>query len=158
LGGSDFRNLISPLIAISLKSGIDKISVISPQEIINYIPNNNVEVFPTQSAEGMLNLFISSNIVISGCGQTLHELALLGKPTIGICLDIDQEPNRDFYLKKGFLSAKINWNDKNFEKNILTEIEGLKNIDKRKTIAKIAPNLINKNGVYNIIDLIQRYD
>ena len=104
------------------------------------------------------NLFISSDIIVSGCGQTLHELALLGKPTVGICLDIDQEPNRDFYFKNGFLAAKINWTDENFEKNILTEIEGLKNIDKRKTIAKIAPDLINKNGVYNIIDLIQRYD
>jgi spore coat polysaccharide biosynthesis predicted glycosyltransferase SpsG len=150
IGGSDFRNLLPKLIEISIQSGKNKINVIAPESSNITFPNDKVSIFPAQNAKGIIDLMQQADVVISACGQTLYELISLGKPTIGICLDIDQKPNQDYCLKSGFLKSEIAWDDSDLENKILKEINYYEIIENRLLIEKLAPSLINKNGVYNI--------
>jgi len=111
IGGSDFRNILPNLIRLTSKHQA-KTSVISgnidlQQTLQNQFPQ--ARILGLLSANEMFYEFQKADLVISACGQTLHELASIGKPTIGICLDIDQEPNQKFYLENNFLIKKYDW-------------------------------------------------
>jgi len=51
----------------------------------------------------MKNLMCQVDLAISAGGQTLHELARTGTPTIGICVAENQVNNLEGWQKKGFL-------------------------------------------------------
>jgi UDP-2,4-diacetamido-2,4,6-trideoxy-beta-L-altropyranose hydrolase len=158
IGGSDFRNILPFIAKACLETQAQKITIIA-SEINNLnIEDKRVSIVPLQNASGIYYLMQKADLVISACGQTLHELASLGKPTIGICLDIDQEPNQKFYFEKGFLSTIINWNDKDLPNKIQTAITLYQPIEKRKWIASNAPLLIDRFGVTNIVLAIKNLD
>ena len=152
IGGSDFRNLLPKLISIFDKlNGID-IIVIDPENKVRHL--QNIKVLPTQTAAQMTQIMQSADMVISACGQTLHELVALQKPTIGICLDIDQIPNQNYYVRHGFLKAAIQWNDENIEKIITEQINNYSLPLNRKSIGEMCKSLISKNGVEKIAKYI----
>lgn len=151
IGGSDFRNILPSIIDIVLKTDISKITIIAPDNHIKQPQNNRVKLVGLQNSESMLNLYYNSDIVLSACGQTLHELASIGKATVAICLDIDQKPNQQFYLKKGFLQADIGWDDKKLEAKIKSAINNLFSVVKRQAIANFSTELVNRNGVEQIV-------
>jgi spore coat polysaccharide biosynthesis predicted glycosyltransferase SpsG len=152
IGGSDFRNLLPKLICICDQINDIDIIVIDPENKIGHL--QNIKVLPTQTAAQMTKLMQSTDVVISACGQTLHELVALQMPTIGICLDIDQIPNQNYYVRHGFLMAAIQWNDENIEKIIKEQINIYSLPVNRKTVAEICKSLISKNGVEKIAKYI----
>lgn len=152
IGGSDFRNLLPKLISCCMQYNEINITVIDPEKKIN--DQQNVRVLPAQSAAQMVHEMQQADIVISACGQTLHELASLKKPTIGICLDIDQEPNQAYYFEKGFLGEKLQWNINDLEQKIAAELQHLMSFETRKRRQYVAQQLINKYGVNNILKFI----
>lgn len=154
LGGTDFRNLLPTIINLSLKTNIFRITVVSPEPINVDIDLQRVQIVGRQSAEEMYRLYKEADLVISGCGQTLNELATMGKPTIGVCLDIDQKPNQAYFHEKGFLLELINWNDKGLEENLLNQINQFQNLLVRKLVAQSAPQLVGKNGIKNIFNAL----
>lgn len=160
IGGTDFRNLLPKLIKVCLNQNLKKVQVICPQENERkelekkFLRNENIEILGKQSAEEMHELYLKNNLVISACGQTLHELASLGKPTIGICLAIDQVPNQKYYLEKSFLLENINWDDINIATKISSQITNFQNLDLKRVIQNYAPTLIGKNGVNKCIEAI----
>lgn len=152
IGGSDFRNLLPKLISICEQlKGIDVI-VIDPENRVGHL--QNIKILPTQTAAQMTQKMQSADVVISACGQTLHELVALQKPTIGICLDIDQVPNQNYYVKHGFLKTAIQWNDKNIEKKITEQLTNYSLSVNRKSVGEICKSLISKNGVEEIAKYI----
>lgn len=150
LGGSDYRNLL-PIIVSNLldleEVNIDVIVGNSEDRLKVEKEFEKVNVFMNLSSEEMFNAFRSAKLVISGCGQTLHELAVLGKPTIGICIDIDQELNQNFYHKNGFLKTRVSYKS---IKNIKEEIK-----KSLRSNIKTEALVINLNGVKNILSLIE---
>jgi spore coat polysaccharide biosynthesis predicted glycosyltransferase SpsG len=126
--------------------------VIDPENKLSNL--QHVTVLPAQSATQMVNAMQRADVVISACGQTLHELVALQKPTVGICLDIDQVPNQMFYIKHGFLSAKLEWNDKNLEIKIVEQLKYFSTLANRKSISEISKSLISKNGAMQIAKFI----
>lgn len=104
-----------------------------------------------QNAVEISKLYNEAFVVISGCGQTLHELAYLGKNVVGIQVGDDQILNQEYYLESGFLKTKLVWNDPDLEKKIEVEI---KHILARKDSEFLTRNFIKGNGVKNILKLI----
>lgn len=158
IGGSDFRNILPTILNICLKMSFKKVTVIAPETIKFSQKSEKLSILPLQNAANMSKLMQQADIVIAACGQTLHELASLGKPTVGICLDIDQIPNQKYYLKENFLATPISWNDTDFVEKIQNAIELLSPFERRQKIAINAPLLININGVNNIITAINKSD
>jgi spore coat polysaccharide biosynthesis predicted glycosyltransferase SpsG len=158
VGGTDFRNILPSVTKACLEAQIHRIAVITSEIHDLNEEDERVSVLPLQDASGMYQLMQKADLVISACGQTLHELASLGKPTIGICLDVDQQPNQKFYLEKEFLPMRIDWGDDDIINKIQTAITLYQPGEKRKFIASNAPSLINKSGVDNIISAIKNFD
>jgi spore coat polysaccharide biosynthesis predicted glycosyltransferase SpsG len=150
LGGSDFRNLL-PELANTLNDWFSgQITVIDPEGRFES-RRSNISVVGRQDEYSMRKLFLDSDLVISGCGQSLHELAATGKPVVGICLDSDQKYNRDFYYKRGFLTKKIDWNSEKFDELIKSAVQELAPAYIRRILHYYGPKLLNKHGIYNII-------
>ncbi len=154
VGGSDYRNIIPTLINV-FRERNEEIRIISPNKELDIQNLSHVKIMGKQNEHQIYQQFQWADVVISACGQTLHELASMGKPTIGICIDKDQKPNQAYYLKQGFLSTEINWNDGDIENKILDNLALLKSKDKRENITKKSLTLVNRNGVENIVNAIQ---
>jgi spore coat polysaccharide biosynthesis predicted glycosyltransferase SpsG len=108
-----------------------------------------VDVFGRQTASEMVMLFQSSDLVISACGQTLHELACLGTPFIGILTGDDQRYNQAYYIENGILGAELRYDDESLEDKIRIQLEGLRLPERRKHLAGRLPELVSQNGAAN---------
>lgn len=155
IGGSDFRNILPAIAKACLATGVQKITIIAPETNDLNKEDQRVSILPLQSASAMYQHMQKADLIISACGQTLHELASLGKPAIGICLDVDQEFNQKYYVEKSFLPTLINWNDEDLFNKIQTAFTLCQPIERRKFIAANAPSLIDKSGVCNIVSAIK---
>lgn len=151
IGGSDFRLLLPKLIEVFLNSGVQQIKVVAPEGLNGSPKHPALKILGRQSADQMVDLFRAADVVVSACGQSLHELASLGKPVIGICLDIDQEPNQSFYHEKGMLHQLIGWDDDTLGTSLISNLEYLTDFEVRLALSKLEPTLINEAGVYNIV-------
>jgi spore coat polysaccharide biosynthesis predicted glycosyltransferase SpsG len=157
VGGSDYRDLTPKILAALDGVFNGNINVVSPQPINFNLNDSRVRILPKQTANELIKLFQQSKIVISACGQTLHELASMGKATIGICIDIDQEPNQKYYLDSGFLRSDISWDSSSFKQDIQDAIkifDNLKNID---ISARIGPKLVSLDGGKNFFATVMNY-
>lgn len=154
IGGSDFRNLL-PIIINSVLKRFIKITVVAPDGGIK-LQDERLKILGVQNSQSMFNLYDQADMVISACGQTLHELASMGKSTIAICLDIDQEPNQRFYLKQGFLQHEIQWDDKKLSAAIKSAINDLEPFYKRNEILQYSKNILNIDGVDQIVKSITK--
>jgi len=158
IGGTDFRNILPAIAKACLQTQVKKITIITSEINGLKADDKRISILPLQNAPGIYHLMEKADLVISACGQTLHELVSLGKPTIGICLDVDQEPNQKFYFEKGFLPIVINWNDEDMVNRIQTAITLYQPIRKREFIASFAPSLFDRFGVNNIVSAIKNFD
>ena len=114
MGGSDYKNIL-PVI-------LNQISLLDLKKVIVVLGNSNqLKKFKTSfkkftfkhnlTSDEIYQVFENSKLVISGCGQTLHELSIMGKKTIGICYDEDQKLNQKYYLNNSFLKYSIQAED-----------------------------------------------
>lgn len=149
IGGSDYKSIL-PII-------IEKLKVLNNIKLIYIVGNKkqseelkyqfkDLEIYYNISSKSIFNLFNQSNLVISGCGQTLHELYFMGKKTVGICYDYDQKLNQKYYLNNSFLKYSIKAEDLSNLLNIVRD--ELSN--KRKIYTSN-----NSNGLQNINNLIE---
>lgn len=161
LGGSDYRNLL-PDIINSLRVSNLKIDVIAGTEdykkrLQNLLLKDNITCFGYIEGCNMASFLFDADIVISGAGQTLNELAYLGVPAISICVDDDQKFNIQAFYENGFLLDTLFWNDKNLI-NKLSEILAIMNDQKlRLKLSNIGRGLVNRNGIENIYNSICRF-
>lgn len=154
VGGSDYRKILPKLINIVAQFVDVTITVITGNESLQKELKQDfkqVQLLGFLSAEEMLKAFQKADIVIAACGQTLHELASTGKPTIGVCLDIDQVPNQQFYVNAGFLTAKIHYTDLT---KVKTQLQALQSLKIRQKVSNVGLKLINQSGVKNISKLL----
>ena len=150
IGGSDFRQLIPQLIDIFLSTSLESINIVAPEGLNSDLDDNRLSILGCQSAYEMCELMSKADLVVSACGQSLHELASLGKPVIGICLADDQEPNQDFYFKAGFLKDDIKWDTQNLKERLLDNLNYFAEFEAREEVGRLGKNLINRNGVSNL--------
>lgn len=125
-GGVDLRKLYPRFLYLGKKQ--EKVTIICPEEeqfdsLRLECHDKGVELLGKLSVDEILHEFSKAKIVISGCGQTLHELAFLKKNTVGICLDKDQVLNQDYYVRTKFLNSSLAWDQIELEKKIDREVE-----------------------------------
>lgn len=151
LGGSDYRNLIPKLINWSTELNLFKISIIAPSGI--EISSKEIRVLPLLDANSMANEITNSEVIISACGQTLHEIASINRSTIGIGIDIDQIPNHKFYNSINFIKRNLWWDQDELEEEVKKELIRLADSSNRKKELKTNFK-INKNGLKNVVNEI----
>lgn len=146
IGGSDYKNIL-PIVLnqISLTEFNDIIVITGNEEQIHKLKNeyDQFKFKCNLNSEEIYDVFQNSKLVISGCGQTLHELSSIGKKTIGICYDYDQKMNQEFYLKKSFLKYSLFADDiSDLQHIVLEEYEN----DREVCATKSSEGL---NNIYN---------
>jgi len=154
LGGSDIRNLLPEMVRWTASIETQRVTIIDPESSIKESQNGRINILGKQNAEEMFSLYRDADIVISACGQTLHELACMGKATIGICLDIDQEKNQQYYYQKQFLLTQLKWDMPNLLNSISATYEKTASYEKRQVLQVVGPKLINKKGISNLVNCL----
>ncbi|MBL4898716.1 MAG: hypothetical protein JKX76_03595 [Colwellia sp.] len=147
IGGSDFRQILPSIIESCLAAEIANIKVIAPTDAGKFQQDSRITVLPLRNAASMYTLMLEADVVISACGQTLHELSVIGRPIVGICLDIDQRPNQEYYLKEEVLQLDIKWDDADLKEKTRKNIDMLQSQEVRHSIIQKAQSLVNKDGV-----------
>jgi len=123
LGGSDFRALLPRLARLADRPGT--MTIICPEENLRrslQAQFPGLRICGRLTENEMLEEYLAAKTVVSGCGQSLHELAYLGVKTTGICLAPDQTLNQAYYVAQGFLRESIQWDDENLEDRVLLSI------------------------------------
>ena len=154
MGGSDYRQLLPKLAKWALNLELFNVRMVAPDGLRDV--GEKVKVLPLLNAEEMAREMKQADVVISACGQTLHELASLRKPTIGICLDIDQVPNHKFYNSNGFIRRNLWWNQADLKEGIEEELKRLSSHRERKNAIDRLKEF-NPNGVNNVAKAILDY-
>ena len=151
VGGSDYRDMLPKLSKWAIESGDVKVRVVVPNEQSKIAAE--ATTLPILSAEEMASEMLNADVIISACGQTLHELAALNRPVIGICLDEDQVPNHHFYNRIGFIRGNLWWNDYGLEIKVKQELGRLESEVERTKLSAMSP-IINPYGVKNVVSAI----
>jgi UDP-2,4-diacetamido-2,4,6-trideoxy-beta-L-altropyranose hydrolase len=130
------------------------------EEIADFIKKNFVyklNIINTKNgiltAEEILNLMVTSDICISGGGQTTNELARVGVPTIGICFAENQMENILSWEENGFLKFAGWFSDKDLFKKVKEKINELNFINRAK-ICEIGKKLVDGMGARKIVNKV----
>lgn len=159
IGGTDYRNLLLLLVDLAQELANIQWTVIDPEYKLGTTFSKNITTKSTIGASEMAELMHHADIVISACGQTLHELVALQTPAIGICIDHDQVPNQEYYTNAGFLQHKNSWDDSDLKVKLISQLNNLSAYQLRQSISERCAGILNKNGVMNIaFNLTQNHD
>lgn len=149
IGGSDDHDLL-PSVTDIIASRCEKVTVITGNDFraaeLTGKVASNVEVKAALSGPQMCEVFVTSDLVISACGQTLHELAFLGIPTIGICVGSDQKANQEFYVNAEFLGGAIDGSRDGWQQHFLRELEVTATLPARAKRLERTKELIDGQG------------
>jgi spore coat polysaccharide biosynthesis predicted glycosyltransferase SpsG len=163
LGGTDLRNLTPKLLKNLCENhpNIQKRVIIAKgfqnvEEIKEEKDDKTILIYNPDAA-GMKKQMMKSDIAISGCGQTLLELAFLGVPTIGISISKNQVFNALNWEKIGFLEFAGMWEQKNLFEVILEKFNLLMDFNKRVEKRDNGIKTINLDGKYKIMKSINNY-
>lgn len=134
--------------------GINHVKLIS--QITNYLSGkfnytfNCIGVRNKVDAEKIRDAMLTSDCCISGGGQTVHELARCGIPTLGICFADNQLLNLKKWESAGFLKF-VGWQT---DKNLFINIEkALLNLHPQKQLQmqRIGRKLVDGQGAKRIV-------
>ncbi|WP_050606990.1 UDP-2,4-diacetamido-2,4,6-trideoxy-beta-L-altropyranose hydrolase [Clostridium niameyense] len=148
VGGSDDNNLTEKIINhlkefnynlhVVIGSGFNKI-----EELKKY-SSSKIKLYFNANMSKLMKI---CDICISSCGTTIFELARMGVPSIGIVVAENQVLAAETMDRLGIIK--------------FSEIENLKSAinmlsyDKRIMLSKSASELVDGNGIYRIIKLIE---
>lgn len=158
-GGSDIRDLFptllphlsadNPDIQFVAVSGNDQYG----QELeALFADHKNVSIKGRLSAEELIPLMLDSDVAITACGQTLGELSYLGIPLIGICIDVDQVPFRDFYSSEGLMSEALNWDQEDLKERIQHNLKALSTVEERSKRSEKLKSVVDGQGARRALE------
>jgi|LDZR01.1.fsa_nt_gi spore coat polysaccharide biosynthesis predicted glycosyltransferase SpsG len=162
-GGDDLRNL-TPRVLNLLKDIPYTFHVVIGRAFndTSYIPKYrkypNIKFYFDLGAKEILRLMLISDVAISGCGQTLHELAKVGVPTIGVVVAENQKLNARYFQKLGFIMYAGKYNESSLDRNILKMLEILSDYNERKHRSEIGRKLIDGLGARRIVSEVVTYE
>jgi UDP-2,4-diacetamido-2,4,6-trideoxy-beta-L-altropyranose hydrolase len=158
LGGSDVKRLLPRI--------IDVLSALAPACAFDVVAANetykkelqlafvnkvkHLSIFGFVPEAEMKNLMASCDLAVSACGQTLHELAKTGVPTIGICVGDDQILNMRAYIDSGFLFEELYGDDTLFFDRLVRAYQRVSPQAERTKRSIIGIRLFKGNGLNNI--------
>lgn len=102
-------------------------------------------------ANKMRDLMLDCDLCVSAGGQTLHELARVGIPTIGICFAQNQKRSLQAWGKSGFIDYIGNYTDSDIGRRLLKSVTQLLLYKNRLDCMKKAKSLIDGRGTERVI-------
>lgn len=159
-GATDSQNLTSSI----LKSLHESFPVIKKKVVIGSgfinkneietLRDNTMELFYSPPASLIRELMLSSDIAITAAGQTLYELAVSGTPSIAIAVAENQKNNIQEWKRKGFLLNTIYYNDINFIRRIIEQMQTLQSITVRKKLSGIGKENVDGQGSIRVVNYL----
>jgi len=149
VGGDDYRDLLSQLVPALAERGY-RLRVVAGDRTdalrARCAGHEHLRIFDHLTASEMAQQMIRADAAISAAGQTLHELAFLGIPTLGICINGDQEQNIASYARTGFLPRTIYWNQDHLIDTVWTELKKLSDFEARRSRSRIGQSVVDGRG------------
>lgn len=120
---------------------------------LNKIDNKHIMVY--QNIDYIYDLFIKSDLVICAGGNTLHELAVIGVPTLVIPSMPHELRNGQAFQKKGFsiccnLASKITRND------FIDSLEKIKSVEVRRQMSQNAKKMADGCGYERVCSIVKK--
>jgi spore coat polysaccharide biosynthesis predicted glycosyltransferase SpsG len=157
VGGNDYRDLLSRLVP-ALAERDYQLRVVAGDRTdalrTRCAGHEHLQLFDHLTASEMAQQMIRADAAISAAGQTLHELSFLGIPTLGICVDGDQDRNIAAYARTGFLPRSIYWNQDDLIDTIWTELKKLSDFEVRRSRSTIGQRIVDGHGPARIREAI----
>lgn len=114
--------------------------------------DRSVRFFFSLTAAMMKRIMADADIVISGGGQTLYELACLGVPTVAIGISENQLANLKEWEASGFIEYAGYYSDSNLASKVLEGVRKLWSPCERARRSRIGQSLIDGRGSARIVD------
>jgi UDP-2,4-diacetamido-2,4,6-trideoxy-beta-L-altropyranose hydrolase len=127
------------------------------QQLAGFLPEIKF-IYSTgqQTPSQMFQLYHQADLVISGGGQTLHELACLGLPTIAIELADNQQWNLQQWREVGFISSTLSIEDPQLVPTLVTKLNGM-NMVYRQRVAKLGRQQVDGLGAQKVVKWISTH-
>jgi UDP-2,4-diacetamido-2,4,6-trideoxy-beta-L-altropyranose hydrolase len=116
--------------------------------------NYSLNWYGQVNANKVAKLMFESDICISAGGQTLHELAFIGVPTICIETGKDQTLNISGYIESGFLIEKLTLFSNQLSQKISFLLDKYSDDKLRKVISEKGKTITKGQGASRIVSVI----
>lgn len=156
-GGDDYRSLLPRLLPRLVSEQYQlRVAAGSRAEELRreYGAHEDVTIHGYLTASEMASEMTQADAAVSAAGQTLHELAFLGVPTVGICIDNDQQGNLRAHTQCGFLPREVFWDQENLTEQVVSELRVLKDREIQKERSKAGQSLIDGKGPKRILNTV----
>lgn len=162
LGGSDPLHLMPTLLseALRLPSELHLNVIIGPftrnrTEIATIADRQNGRVTLYEAPDNMAALIAGSDIAITGGGQTLYELAALGRPAVAIQIAKNQLPQLDAFVQCGAVVRAGKATDPGIATFAVTQLNNLcADTDRLGAMAAAGPSLVDGRGARRAVAAI----
>ena len=159
-GGVDSKNATEKILKILIQrySNLKKTVVIGAgfalkNQLMSY-KLAQVDFIDSPGAEAMKALMLENDLAVTSCGQTLHELARIGIPTVGVCVSENQKLNAQYWAEAGFLEYAGPLNDEALERKLGEKIDLLQSPKERLKRHHVGRRLVDGQGARHIVDKI----
>lgn len=157
-GGHDNWNMFERLTPLLTCSGLAITAVVGDDtrrdRIARACPDPAVNWLGRVDAGDMARLMARSDLAVSAGGQTLHELAFLGVPTVGVQTGKDQLWNMEGYVAAEFLPAYLDAESPAVEARIIELIEAYRDPALRHRAGLAGRKIVDGRGVSRIAELL----
>jgi UDP-2,4-diacetamido-2,4,6-trideoxy-beta-L-altropyranose hydrolase len=161
-GGDDSKNLTPKVLRFLtghypvLKKNIVIGDAFKNLDEIEAAADANTCLIKSPDDTGMKEIMLKSDIAVSSGGQTLHELARVGVPTVVIAVADNQRNNVNGWEKAGFIENAGFWTDEKLVENIGVKLQRLLDFDRRVQNAGTGRRMVTGNGGGKIIEFIEK--
>lgn len=159
----DVKNVLVTLGGGKVEDILDKIVAFLVENYSNFnyfvvgkcnLIRENVVSLGHLSENDMLNAMKSADIAISAGGQTLHELARLGVPSIMVEMSDNQKYNISFYEQHGVHLSAGGFDDSKFFDNLKIKMDEILDFNKRLQMNKNS-EIVDGNGTRRVVKRLQ---
>ena len=159
LGGNDYRKLAPDLIRSLNNAYPDfQLHMIAGsngyKEVLSRNMTGQHHIYGFLEVDSVVSLMLNADIVISAAGQTLHELAYLGVPTIAICVADDQRFNMKSYIHNRFLLESLYWDDTGLMDRIIGVLSIMQEKTLRQRLSENGKTIVDGKGLERIYCLL----
>jgi spore coat polysaccharide biosynthesis predicted glycosyltransferase SpsG len=161
MGANDFRDISFKLaLYLNRKFKISNLSIITNTDSMSFTENfkkfKNIHLRKDLLAGEMRDLMFQSDLVISGGGQTLYELARIGVPTVAICLIKNQAASIKAFVDDGYIQEFIQWNDADLMEKVRKLYLFYKDKDEREKVSIAGKRCVDGMGAIRLADKINK--
>lgn len=162
MGANDLRRISFKLASfLNSNFNIRNISIVRNDETISstdaHSNSKNVCIRKNLSAIEMRDLMCQSDLVISGGGQTLYELARIGVPAIAVCLIENQAAAIKAFIDDEFILQFIQWDDQDLMEKVRKSYLFYSEKDTRKRASMAGNRCVDGMGAIRLANRIMEY-